>query len=124
MPTGTRTESVLSTTQRQGTIRSGSRLVDVSMDGSVVAVRLNISAADYIDPTRVIWVRLFRSADEGSTWIAHGAMRWTGGPYTNEQGEVNPMPWFEIDITQLRGQLIQVEVDVLKRTRVGAELVY
>lgn len=122
---GSTVETVLTTTQRQGTFRSGSKQVDASMAGSnVVAVRLQIATADYIDPTRIIWARLFRSVDSGATWIAHGGMRWTGGPYVNEQGEVNPMPWFEVPITQIRGQLIQVEIDTRTRTRVGAELVY
>ena len=122
---GTTVETVLTTTQREGTVRSGSKQIDASMAASnVVAVRLRIATADYIDPTRIIWVRLFRSFDNGATWIAHGGMRWTGGSYVNEQGEVNPMPWFEVPITQIRGQLIQVEIDTRTRTRVGAELVY
>lgn len=113
------TETVIPIQQRQGTYQSGSKVIDATV-GPILRIELNISAADYVVPTNIVWVRLWRSPDEGATWIAHGGMRWTGGPYTNEAGEVNPMPWLQVGLDQIRGQLLRAEIDVPSRMRVGA----
>lgn len=127
------TTVVIDQTQRQGTFQSGSIIVPTVTADQVVRIQLNIGAADYVDTTKYVWYRLFRSSDDGATWVSHGGARWTGGAYTNEQGEVNPMPWLQVpayfindqgQAQVLTGQLLRAEVDVPFRMRVGATIFY
>jgi hypothetical protein len=40
----------------------------------------------------------------------------------DETGELNPRPWFEVNIETLRGATLRVELDSVNRIRMGCML--
>lgn len=117
-------EVVIQQQQRQGSFMSGSKLLDASIVGPLVTFRADINAADYVDPANSLWMRVYFSNDNGITWSKPGGALWKGGPFIDEDGNVNPMPTYSFGLNAVRGQLVRVEVDVPQRMRVGATIIY
>ena len=121
-PTLESMEVVIPQQQRQGAFQSGSKLIDDSVPGNILIIQADINLSDYVDPLNSLWIRLYRSVDNGATWLPSGGGRWRGGPFTDSDGNVNPMPSFSTWIPNYRGMLIRAELDIPRRMRVGATI--
>jgi hypothetical protein len=119
---GTRTVLVsVPETQRQGSTMSGSIIVPMDATG-ILRGSVQINNADYVDPANQLFIRVYRLLANG-TWQIYIASRWNGGPYVDDEtGELNPRPWFEVNIETLRGATVRVELDSVNRIRMGCML--
>jgi hypothetical protein len=108
-------------TQRQGSTMSGSIVIPLDATG-VLRARAQINNADYVDPTNRLFLRVYRLLGDG-TWQIYAAQRWDGGARVDDEtGEQNPRPWFEVPMEPLRGATLRVELDSVKRLRIGGTL--
>jgi hypothetical protein len=108
-------------TQRQGSTMSGSIVMPMDVTG-IFRTSVQINNADYVDPTNSLWVRVYRLLSDG-TWQIYAAQPWKGGARVDDEtGEQNPRPWFEVNAEPLRGATLRVELDSVKRLRIGCQL--
>jgi hypothetical protein len=94
--------------------------VTVPLGGpSRASVRLNISDADYNDPTLVIDLLAERSFTAGASWEFFYAQRWAAGARDEETGLI---PVGELSETPSRAPyLVRATLTLNKRVRVGLD---
>lgn len=103
--------------QRQGSFLTGTHVVTGDAAGTL-CVHPVIEAADFADPTKSIFMRIYRFDVPSQTWIVVVAARWFGTPGANHSDR-DEHPVLAANIESLRGQQIRGEVDIPSRMRVG-----
>lgn len=103
--------------QRQGSFQTGSHVVPAGAAGTLL-IRPQIAAADFVDPTKSIWMRLYRFDGPTQTWVQVVGARWFGTPGANHSNP-DEHPLLATNIEPLRGQQIRGEVDIPVRIRTG-----
>jgi hypothetical protein len=110
------TTKLIADNLRSGKAVSADVPVNASFTDGIVILRADIESAAYVDKSN--WLRIATYADG----VFAGAMVWTGGPYTDEDGNVNPMPTLSFPVSKFRGKAVRVELDVAKQQTVGLTL--
>ena len=103
---------------RQGNFIAGPLTVP-SGTGRVRATAI-IDPADYINPLTSITFGMDCFIDGAWRHVVSG--KWKGGSYVDEDGNINPNPTVEVDMTAYVGQQIRMNVTVPVRISCGFEL--
>lgn len=108
---------LLASQQRQGTSQSGNFKVPDTAAG-IVALRFDILAADWVDPTKSGTFRLFQLDEPSQTWQQVFAATWVGAL------DNDPLirPRVQLDAARFAGKTVRAEIETSSRFRTGVTL--
>jgi len=112
---------VLAPTNRgPGTFTSASIVVPAA--GTQIKMRLvaNMDVPTKQNPATVFHVELEVSDDGGATFHSYAGFGFTGGPFTDRDGTINPDPYIQVDLAPLVGKRVRAVVDISTAITIGA----